>query len=275
MTSSAPAAFSSRIVTCRESRVGMIRLPATSETSSRWRGRSASGLGGQERPRRRVVLARRGHGHQLALRPAQRGQLAAEDAAGVDVDRVVEPFGLRHRRVAVDDGRRPAVVDRPGAADRQPELVGLARRLAVQGELAHAAGAAALVALGHARRGRPRAARRRARRARRARRRYPRTRGAELLAARRASCSSDSASPCVICTSRPSSLRTSFTSWLPGTTIASGSPITSRSTSTTPGPRSTRSPTNASRRPSGARRRRSPATRAARPARRSSRGRRR
>ena len=39
-------------------------------------------------------------------------------------------------------------------------------------------------------------------------------------AARRSSCSSVSASPWVICTSRPLSLRTSLTSWLPGTQIA-------------------------------------------------------
>ena len=73
--------------------------------------------------------------------PAQRGQRAAEHAAGVDADRVVDPLRLRHRGVAVDDRRRAAVVARPRAADRQAELVGLARRLAVQGELAHAAGA--------------------------------------------------------------------------------------------------------------------------------------
>ena len=42
-----------------------------------------------------------------------------------------------------------AVVVRPRAADGQPELVGLARRLAVERELAHAPRRAALVALGH------------------------------------------------------------------------------------------------------------------------------
>ena len=127
-----------------------MRLPATSSTSSRNGGRS-SGVDVQERPSRRVVLACRGHRDQLALRPAQRRQPAPEDGAGVDVDRVVDPLGLGHRGVAVDDGRLAAVVRRPGASDREAELVGLPRRLAEQREIAHPARPAALVALRHAR----------------------------------------------------------------------------------------------------------------------------
>ena len=79
---------------------------------------------------------------------------------------------------------------------------------------------------------------------------------AELGESRLSSCSSDSARPCVICTLRPSSARSSFCSWLPGTqsavpaaTIA----MTSRSTPGVSGPRSTRSPRNTAVRPSGCR----------------------
>ena len=46
--------------------------------------------------------------------------------------------GSGDRRVAVDDRRLAAVVGRPVVAHRQAELVGLAGRLAVQREVAHA-----------------------------------------------------------------------------------------------------------------------------------------
>ena len=107
-------------------------------------------LFGQERPGRLAVGARGRDRDELPLRVAQRGELAAEDAAGVDVDRAVEPLRLGHRRVAVDDHRRAAVFRRPVVAHRQAELVGLAGRLAVQGEVPHLARAAALHLLLHA-----------------------------------------------------------------------------------------------------------------------------
>ena len=106
-------------------------------------------LGGQERPGRLAVGPRGRDRDELLLRVAQGGQLAAEDAAGVDVDRAVEPFRLGDRRVAVDDHRRPAVFRRPVVADGQAELVGLAGRLAVEGEVPHLARAPPLHLLLH------------------------------------------------------------------------------------------------------------------------------
>ena len=92
-------------------------------------------LGGQERPGRLAVGPGGGDRDELPLRVAEGGELAAEDAAGVDVDRAVEPLGLGDRRVAVDDHGRPAIFRRPVVADGQAELVGLAGRLAVEGEV--------------------------------------------------------------------------------------------------------------------------------------------
>ncbi len=105
---------------------------------------------GQERPNRLAVCPSGGHRHELPLRPAQCGQLTAEHAAGVDVRCAVEPFRLGNRRVAVDHCRPAAILGSPIAADGQAELVGLARRFAVKGELPHLARAAPLHLLFHA-----------------------------------------------------------------------------------------------------------------------------
>ena len=70
----------------------------------------------------------------------------------------------------------------------------------------------------------------------------------------RPSCSRVSARPWETFTSRPCSLRSSLTSWLPGTqraVPASTIPMTRRSTSGERGPRSTRSPRKTALRPSG------------------------
>ena len=80
---------------------------------------------------------------QLLLRPAQRRQLAAEDAAGVDANGVVHPIGPHHRSVAIDHGRRTPVARGPIGADRQAEGVDLAGGFAVKRERAHSARAAA------------------------------------------------------------------------------------------------------------------------------------
>ena len=60
--------------------------------------------------------------------------MSAEHAARVDADRAVDPDRLGHWRVAVDDGGVASVVLRPRVADGQPEVVGLARRVAVERE---------------------------------------------------------------------------------------------------------------------------------------------
>ena len=101
-------------------------------------------LGRQERPGRFTVGPCGRDRYELLLRVTQGGQFAAEHAAGVDVDRPVQPFRLGDGRVAVDDGRRPSVFRRPVVADRQAELVGLAGRLAVEGEVPHLARASTL-----------------------------------------------------------------------------------------------------------------------------------
>ena len=98
---------------------------------------SGGAVGWHERANRvRVRLPGR-NGDELLLGPAQGRELAAEHAAGIDVDRAIEPFGLRHGRVAIDHAGTSAVLGRPVVADGQPELVGLARRFAEQREVPH------------------------------------------------------------------------------------------------------------------------------------------
>ena len=92
-----------------------------------------------------------GHGHEVPLGVAQGRELAAEDAAGVDIDRPVEPVGLGHRRVAVDNHCLAPVLRCPVEADGQPELVGFACRLAVEGEVPDLCRASALHLLLHPR----------------------------------------------------------------------------------------------------------------------------
>src|SRR4029079_16515592 len=80
----------------------------------------------------------------LALGPAQGRHPPAEDGAGVEADRVVDPRGARHGCVAVHDGGAAAVVLGPRVAHGQAELVGLAGGVAVQGVAADPAGGAAV-----------------------------------------------------------------------------------------------------------------------------------
>jgi hypothetical protein len=72
----------------------------------------------EEGTRRLVVRLRCRDRHELALGIAQRGERAAEDAPGVDVDRVIEPLRLTHWRVAVNDHRTTAIVRSPVEAHR-------------------------------------------------------------------------------------------------------------------------------------------------------------
>ena len=106
-------------------------------------------LGGEEGPGRLAVGPRGGDGDELPLRVAEGREPAAEDAAGVDVDGAVEPLRLGDRRVPVDDHRPAPVLAGPVEADRQAELVGLAGRLAEEGEVADLARAPALHLLLH------------------------------------------------------------------------------------------------------------------------------
>lgn len=104
--------------------------------------RARLGRGG-EWARRLAIDSRRRNLDQLPLRPAQRRELAAEDAARVDADRVIDPFRIRRRRMAIDDSRAAAIIRRPIEPHRQAELIRLARRLAEQRELADSGRAAA------------------------------------------------------------------------------------------------------------------------------------
>lgn len=70
---------------------------------------------------------------------AQRTEPAAEDAAGVQAQGVVDPLQLRCGGVAVEHHRAAAVVLGPRVAHRQAELVGLAGGVAIQREAAHPA----------------------------------------------------------------------------------------------------------------------------------------
>ncbi len=98
---------------CRSQPRGMIRLPSTSSRSSTSScaccavsAGAGSGTGRKGRAGSAVCLGR-GDGDELLLGVTQGGQPAAEDAAGVDVDRPVQPLRLRNRRVTVDDIARP------------------------------------------------------------------------------------------------------------------------------------------------------------------------
>ena len=104
----------------------------------------------QERPDRCVVDGSRRHRDELLLRISQGRQLAAKDTPRIDVHRPVEPFRLRHRRVAIHHHRLAAVFGRPVQADRQTKFVRLARGLAVHGEIPDLGGTAPLHLLLHA-----------------------------------------------------------------------------------------------------------------------------
>lgn len=71
------------------------------------------------------VRPRRSYRNQLAFGISQRCELAAEHASGVYTDRVVDPFRVGHRSVAVYNDGRAAVVVGPRIANRKSELVGL------------------------------------------------------------------------------------------------------------------------------------------------------
>ncbi len=103
----------------------------------------------QERAGRLAVNPRGRNRHELAFRIAQGRQLAAEDATGVDVDRLVEPLRKRNRRVTVDDGSSAAIILGPVAPNRQAQIVGLARRFTIECKVAHPARGAALHRLFH------------------------------------------------------------------------------------------------------------------------------
>src|SRR6202023_1688325 len=74
---------------------------------------------------RSVIDAAGRHGNDLFLRIAKRGQFAAKDATGIDIDGPIEPFGFGNGSVTIDDHRVSAVVRRPVVANLETELVHL------------------------------------------------------------------------------------------------------------------------------------------------------
>ena len=103
--------------------------------------------GGRERLGRLVPDPLCRNGDDLLLGVAQRRQLAAEHATGVQAHRVVDPLCLRRRGVPVEHHRLAAIFVRPGIANGQAELVGLAGRVAVQRETPDPPGRAPVVGL--------------------------------------------------------------------------------------------------------------------------------
>ena len=91
------------------------------------------------------------NGYQFPLRVAQRSQLSPEDAAGINIDRTVQPFRFRHRRVAIDHHGRAAIFRRPIISHWQAKFIGFAGRFAEQRKIAHRPGTTALHGLLHAR----------------------------------------------------------------------------------------------------------------------------
>ncbi len=101
-------------------------------------------IGRLERADRLIIGTHCRHFDQIELGIAERRQLAAEHAAGVDADRPVDPIRVEHRRVAIDHLGAALVIRCPVPAHRQTELVNLAGSLAIHGEAAHRARSAAL-----------------------------------------------------------------------------------------------------------------------------------
>jgi len=89
-------------------------------------------------------------GDEFPFRITEGGETTAEDAAGVDVDRAVKPFGFGDWCVAVDDHGLAAVFGGPVVAHGEAEFIGFAGGFAVEGEFADGAGAPSLHAFLHA-----------------------------------------------------------------------------------------------------------------------------
>src|SRR5690606_19308649 len=92
----------------------------------------------EKRPYRFTIRTLGRHRYKFLLRIAQRCQLSTKDAAGVEVDRSVQPLGFRNGRVLINHNRRPAIFSRPVVSHWQAELVRFASRLAIESELANA-----------------------------------------------------------------------------------------------------------------------------------------
>jgi hypothetical protein len=100
--------------------------------------RAKFGSGGLrvKRLHRRVVSPGSGNRDEFLFGIAESCEPAAEDAAGVDVNGAIEPFGFGNGSVTVDDHRGTAIVSRPVVADGEAEFVDFAGGFAEESEVA-------------------------------------------------------------------------------------------------------------------------------------------
>ena len=251
ITSSAAAAFSARTrdpaVQARSPRCAG---PATSVEVEHVRLATAAASArppGQRLRTGSYQTCGRRHGHQLALGVAQRGQPAAEHAAGVQADGVVDPLRRRHRRVAVQrpspgrGSRRPTGSAPAARTRRSPRSCRRTARTSAPGPTPGRGSAPS------ARRGRPPAGRRRARSGDQpvARIVAPRPRNSSGSARQlRQRLGEPVADRDLAAAQRPDQLVPRGCRDTQSASPAATMPITSRSTPGVSGPRSTRSPTN-------------------------------
>ena len=127
----------------RCSRVWMMRLPMTSSMSSKSSScccavqRRSHFFGRQKRLGGLIVSSQRGNRNQLLLGITKGGEFSAEHAAGIDVDRAIQPFRLGDRRMAIHHHRLAAIFGRPVVTDGQAVFVGLSGGLSVERKFAH------------------------------------------------------------------------------------------------------------------------------------------
>src|SRR5215467_7088166 len=86
---------------------------------------------------------------QFSFRIPKRCQIPAKDTAGIDVDGSIQPIRLRDGGMAVDDHSPATVLGGPVVANRQPKLVRLTRRFAIQRKVADFSRASTLHFLFH------------------------------------------------------------------------------------------------------------------------------
>ncbi len=91
---------------------------------------------GQERSNRIAVGPLGANRDKLVLWIAQSCKLAAEDAPCIDIDCVIQPLGLWDWGMPIDHHSLASIIQRPVVPDGKTELVGLARRFPVKGEIA-------------------------------------------------------------------------------------------------------------------------------------------
>jgi hypothetical protein len=91
---------------------------------------------GQERSCRFVIGLPRRNRHQLAFGITKRREFPAKYATRVDVDRPVQPLGLRNRSVTVDYYRSTAILGSPVASHREAKLIRFTCCLPIQREIA-------------------------------------------------------------------------------------------------------------------------------------------